>query len=277
MSQTRLRLCMMVLLMWVCAWPVSAQRVALTFDDGFDPRSDAQAGSSNARILNVLSANQIRAMFFPAGFMVDSAEGLALAADWSRAGHAIGNHTYSHRSFSAFPGGKQAFFDDVLRAQSLFGKWPGWCPRLRYPYLDEGSSPELKEAGLQWLAQHGYGVASATIFIDDWTYNARFVAASRGEAIELEPLERQAYLERIWHQANLQETQWSQDLGRSPAHVLLLHANSLNASVLPDIVSMFRSKGWTFEDPIIAFTDPVYSREFIQDGKTMVLPVPACR
>ncbi len=275
MSQTCVRLCLMVLL-WTLAWPVGAQRIALTFDDGFDPRVDAQAQAANARILNVLNASGIRAMFFPAGFMVDSPAGLALVADWSQAGHAIGNHTYSHQAFSDFPAGTQAFFDDVLRGQSLFEKLAGWCPRLRYPYLDEGRSPELKNVGIQWLAQHGYGVASATIFIDDWAYNERFVASSRGEAGNDEPHERQAYLERIWQQASLQETQWSQQLGRSPAHVLLLHANSLNARLLPDIVQMFLSKGWTFEDPIVAFADPVYSREFTQDGQTRVLPMPAC-
>jgi len=48
-------------------------------------------------------------------------------------------------------------------------------------------------------------------------------------------------------------------LGRSVAHVLLLHHNLTNALFLKDVVQMFKDKGRTLIDSEAAFKDPVYA------------------
>ncbi|MEI2414861.1 polysaccharide deacetylase family protein [Orrella sp. JC864] len=254
----------------------AAQQVAITLDDGMDPRSEPRAAHWNALLLDALRGQGVRAMFFPAGFVVDSEPGMALVRAWGQAGHALGNHTYSHQALSQ-AASPQDFLADALRAQALLAALPGWCPRLRFPYLDEGSTPALQQAALQWMHEHGYGVASATIAIDDWNYNERLLA----EAGQGEPdvsAHRRAYLDRLWQEAEQQRERWRQMLGREPAHVLLLHANALNALLLPEILAMFRSRGWTFIDPAQAFADPIYQRAIVRPGQPPVpLAAPACR
>ena len=50
-------------------------------------------------------------------------------------------------------------------------------------------------------------------------------------------------------------------LGRSVAHTLLIHYNLLNSLFLPDLLQMFRAKGWGVIDAEDAFQDPVFQRQ----------------
>ncbi len=62
------------------------------------------------------------------------------------------------------------------------------------------------------------------------------------------------------------DTLAQQTLQRSPAHVMLLHVNAINAASIEGIVAAFRSRRWTFTSPLQAFDDPVYR------AQPMVLP-----
>jgi peptidoglycan/xylan/chitin deacetylase (PgdA/CDA1 family) len=67
---------------------MSAQHVYLTFDDGPDPRSTPQ-------ILDLLAQAQMHATFFAIGEFAQREP--ALLRSVAAAGHAVGNHTFSHR------------------------------------------------------------------------------------------------------------------------------------------------------------------------------------
>lgn len=67
---------------------MSAQHLYLTFDDGPDPRWTPQ-------ILDLLAQAQMHATFFAIGESAQREP--ALMRSVAAAGHAVGNHTYSHR------------------------------------------------------------------------------------------------------------------------------------------------------------------------------------
>jgi peptidoglycan-N-acetylglucosamine deacetylase len=67
---------------------VTAQHIYLTFDDGPDPRWTPQ-------ILDVLAQARMHATFFAIGASAQREPALMRAV--AAAGHAIGNHTFSHR------------------------------------------------------------------------------------------------------------------------------------------------------------------------------------
>src|SRR5688572_3133342 len=79
----------------------AAQSISFTFDDGFDPRTTLGGARLNAEMLAALREHSVTGMLFPAGSRVDSPEGLRLVEQWGAAGHAIGNHSYLHRSFGS--------------------------------------------------------------------------------------------------------------------------------------------------------------------------------
>ncbi len=84
MRNHSIRLCLALLL---CI-PINshAQSLALSFDDGLDPRVQSQAPYWNAAILAALSQTQIKSILFAAGMKVDSPEGLKLVEEWGNAG-----------------------------------------------------------------------------------------------------------------------------------------------------------------------------------------------
>jgi peptidoglycan/xylan/chitin deacetylase (PgdA/CDA1 family) len=75
------------------AWSgcLKARQVALTFDDGPHPQYSAE-------ILDVLSDAGVPATFFVVGSEVEKYPGLT--AELAKAGHELGNHTFSHANLS---------------------------------------------------------------------------------------------------------------------------------------------------------------------------------
>jgi peptidoglycan/xylan/chitin deacetylase (PgdA/CDA1 family) len=236
-----------------------AKGLALTFDDGLDPLNQPMALEWNSAILNTLSKAKIKSMFFPRGERIDSPGGLKLVRDWGESGHAIGNHTYSHLNFCSKQVTLERFINDTVKNQALLENMPGWTRRLRFPFLKEGESPAKRDCFRKWLKAHGYKSGAVSIDTSDWYYNNRYLAwrkAHTGE--DLAPF-RTAYLNHLWNRTIYYDSLSQRVLNRSVKHILLLHVNPINAAFLPDILKMYRSKGWQIISPQEAFKDPVYS------------------
>jgi peptidoglycan/xylan/chitin deacetylase (PgdA/CDA1 family) len=235
----------------------SAQTVAFTFDDGLDTRVQSRAAAWNQEILSALRNAKLRTMYFPAGKIVDSPEGRALVAQWASAGHAVGNHTYSHQNLGSASVSVEDFEADVLREQALFNALPTWRKRLRFPYLKEGETAVKRDRMREWMRTNGYLAAPVSIDASDWYYNERFLKLPHGDAEKASTFLR-VYLAHLWDRANFYESLAKRVLGRSPEHVMLLHTNAVNAKFLPDVIEMFRSRGWKIVDAEQAFSDPLY-------------------
>lgn len=97
--------------------------VALTFDDGPDPRV-------TPALLDLLERKQVPATFFVIGRHVD--EFPQLVAETAARGHAVGNHTYHHRpAFCVL--GRAALTGEVDRAQEAIERACGRRPVVLRP------------------------------------------------------------------------------------------------------------------------------------------------
>jgi peptidoglycan/xylan/chitin deacetylase (PgdA/CDA1 family) len=255
---------LLLLMLWslLLVWPpaLRAQALALTFDDGFDPRTQPQAGQWNEALLKALDAAQLQAMLFPAGKRVDSAEGLALVRAWGEAGHGIGNHTYAHRNYGSPRVSFVDFSADVLAADALLREMPGWTRRLRFPYLKEGESADKRDRMRDWMQLHGYEPAPVSIDVLDDYLDQRYAAWRERHPRDDGARFRQAYLAHLWSRAQHADTLARRLLGRSPLHVMRLHTNAVNAAFLADAIEMFRARGWRLVAPEEAFADPLYRK-----------------
>lgn len=238
---------------------IQAQSIALSFDDGFDPRNQPLASSWNTSILKTLSNAQIKAVLFPAGKRVDSPAGLRLVQEWGTAGHAIANHTYSHLSLCSDKTTLEQFILDTEKNEALLNGMPGWTKRLRFPYLKEGDTISKRDGFRNWLTDHGYKSGAVSIDASDWYYNKRYLKWRESHPDDDPSLLRIAYLNHLWNRATYYDSLSKQILKRSVKHVLLLHTKSINAAFLPDIIAMFKSKGWEFISPEEAYKDPIYA------------------
>jgi peptidoglycan-N-acetylglucosamine deacetylase len=239
---------------------ILAQALSFTFDDGLDPRRQPLAREWNERILAALATAKVKAALFPVGKTVDSPEGMSLVESWGRQGHLVGNHTYTHRNLNSDAVTLEEFTADVLKADALYRSLPGWQPRLRFPYLKEGDTPAKRDGMRQWMSQHDYLPAPVSIDASDWYYSQRFVAwRTAHPASDVAPF-REAYLAHLLDRANFYDQLARKALGRSPPHVILLHTNAINAAFLPDVLGMFRAKGWTIVSVHEALADALYKQ-----------------
>jgi peptidoglycan/xylan/chitin deacetylase (PgdA/CDA1 family) len=236
-----------------------AQSISLSFDDGLDPRNQPLASSLNASILEALSNAQVKSILYAAGKRVDTPAGLNLVRDWGKAGHAVSNHTYSHLNFCSKQTTLEQFITDTERNESLLKGMPGWTKRLRFPYLKEGENVSKRDGFRSWLTNHGYQSGAVSIDASDWYYNKRYLEWRKNHPNNDPSPFRTAYLNHLWNRAVYYDTLSEQTLHRSVKHVLLLHTKAINAAFLPDIIAMFRSKGWTIIPPEEAYKDPIYA------------------
>src|SRR5436190_23782314 len=79
-----------------------APQFSITMDDfNWSNAVKLTAAERNQSILDTFHTNSIKAALFVIGHNIDSDEGKQLLSPWDKAGHMIGNHTYSHRNFAA--------------------------------------------------------------------------------------------------------------------------------------------------------------------------------
>jgi peptidoglycan/xylan/chitin deacetylase (PgdA/CDA1 family) len=119
----------------------------------------------NTRLLDAMRKHQNRLALFVIGRNADSETGRALIQPWKQAGHLIGNHSYSHRSYDALTFDESSA--DALHADTVLASDLG-TPRLfRFPALKEGNTADKRDRMREFLATHGYRIGYVTIDASD--------------------------------------------------------------------------------------------------------------
>lgn len=241
---------------------MDAKRIALTIDD-FEWEWKACASSPearNARFLEILRGRRLRATVFVAAQYVDSEPvGVRLLRAWGKAGHAIGNHTYSHDDFALKQTNLKSFERDILDAERALQKFPGYRKLFRYPFLHEGVSRKKRDGLRQFLSRCGYAMGGVTVPTCDWALDDDLTAALRRDP-RTDPAPYVAALtEATLRKATTYDALGRRLLGRSVAHTLLLHYTRLTLLALPTILSALERNGWRLIDADEAFADPIFA------------------
>ena len=242
------------------AFKPAAPQFSITMDDfNWQDAVKLTAVQRNEAILNTLQTNSIKAALFVIGRNIDSEEGKQLLSSWDKAGHLIGNHSYSHRSYSARETVVADYFQDILRAEELLKQFPHFQKYFRFPALKEGETAAKRDAMRAFLAEHGYRTGHVTIDNSDWIVDQRLTARLQKDPnADLKPY-RDFYLEHMWARAEYYDTLARRVMGRPVKHTVLVHFNLLNGLFLNDVIAMLKAKGWQPIDAEEAFQDPVFA------------------
>ena len=242
------------------AYKPAAPQFSITMDDfNWQNAVKLTGAERNASILDTLQKNSIKAALFVIGRNIDSDEGKQLLSPWDKAGHLIGNHTYSHRSYSAPETVVADYLQDILRAEELLKPFPRFQKYFRFPALREGETAEKRDTMRAFLGEHGYRIGHVTIDNSDWAIDQRLTARLKKDPnADVKPY-RDFYLEHMWARAEYYDTLARRVLNRPVKHTVLVHFNLLNGLFLNDVIAMLKSKGWQPIDAGEAFTDPVFS------------------
>lgn len=192
----------------------------------------------------------------------DGAGGEVRIAAYVAAGHVIANHSFSHTHLHESTA--EDYLADIGRAQSWLVGRPGYRPWFRFPYLDEGGRDKAKrDAVREGLAQRGLRNGYVTADGSDWHLEMLTIQArAAGQEMDMTAL-RKLYLQSQLSGIAYHDVLARRTLGRSPAHVMLLHETDLAALFLVDLVRELRREGWTIITVDEAFDDPI--REAMPD------------
>src|SRR5215216_2375728 len=134
------------------------RRIALTFDDGPDPRWTPEIAATLKRL-------GVPATFFEVGEHVVEHPGVV--ADLERDGFEIGNHTFSHADLAS--AGRLRDLQISLTESAISGA-AGVRPRfVRPPYSATPDAVDPShERAYAGVASHGYAIALANYNAEDW-------------------------------------------------------------------------------------------------------------
>jgi peptidoglycan/xylan/chitin deacetylase (PgdA/CDA1 family) len=233
-------------------------QLAITMDD---PRLKLEANlrwpDANTRILKALDSRNVKAALFVCGMRVDESEGSKLLSGWDQAGHLICNHSYSHLNYCG-PSSYADFAVDFLKNEKIIAPYHNKALLFRYPFLKEGDTADKRDRFRTLLKESGYRVGYVTIDASDWYVNQRMAdRLAKEPKFNIKPY-RDYLIAHLLDRAVFYRQLAIDVLGRDIRHTLLIHYNTLNALVLPDVMAAFETAGWQWIDASLAFQDEVF-------------------
>jgi peptidoglycan-N-acetylglucosamine deacetylase len=242
------------------AAPAAPIAVAITIDDlpwvGALPRGESRAEATR-RLLSGLNRHRAPATGF-VNCGRAGGEGGVLRL-WREAGMQLGNHTSQHMDLNRAP--LSAWLQDVRSCDTVLREITGE-PFLffRYPYLHEGRTPERWEAARRLLDELESPPAHVTLHTADWVLAAAYGRGLRESDTALAERIGEEFIEHVVRVLHHYERVAHDRVGRSIAHVMLLHANALVADHLEPLLVRLREEGVRFVPLAEALDDPVYAR-----------------
>lgn len=249
---------------------VADREMAITVDDlpgvSAVDRSSAHFEQLTNGILEAFRRHQVPAIGFINENKLDrdgkpDAARVGLLQQWITAGLELGNHTYSHPDLHLVP--LTDFTSDVVRGEPVtleLMKAAGKHSRyFRHPFLHTGRSAGTRGALETFLVERGYRVAPVTIDNADYVFAAAYDRRlAAGNAPEAERV-LTAYIDYMTRVVEYYEQQSLALLGRPMRHVLLTHANALNARAFAQWLPMLERRGYRFVSLDRALEDEAYT------------------
>ncbi len=238
------------------------KRIAITFDDAPRASSLAMSGEQRTQLLikALAKANVTGAMFFAttSHLEAEGESGHKRLENYVEAGHVLGNHSHAHQSANRLSADE--FLADIRRADETLSKFEGYHPLMRFPYLHEGDTREKRDVIRQGLQQQGLRQGYVTIDNYDWYLQALLDESLAGNRKFDVDAWRNIYVDVLMAAIQKYDEIAMRALGRSPAHVLLLHENDLAALFVDDLVAALNAEGWEVISTLEAYEDPLFEQ-----------------
>lgn len=156
---------------------------------------------------------------------------------WKKAGHYIGNHTFSHKGLSKSTVAECK--QEIEKNESLLIDFADTIKELkvfRYTYLEEGDTKEKRYEIRSYLDRRKYKIAHVSIDTSDWYWLEAFAkCASKDNSLGMQQLKK-SFLEysklNIKYTDDLSKLIW----GKSIPQIMLMHINAFTTFVLDDFL-----------------------------------------
>lgn len=253
----------------------AGQQIAITFDDlpahGPLPPGETRIDVAK-KVIHALKRAHVPPTYgFVNAIRVQEDPGTAaVLSAWRDAGNPLGNHTWSHMNLNQHS--LEQFEDDTqkdenqLQMQMDGADWH-W---FRFPFLAEGDSVTKKMGFRVYLAEHHYRIAGVTASFADYEWNEPYARCSaKHDKAAIARLEH-TYLQAAAEDIDYRHAMSQQLFGHDIPYVLLMHIGAFDARMLPRLLYVYQSRGFTFVSLADAEKDPFYK----YDTDPKLLPGP---
>ncbi len=197
-----------------------------------------------------------------------------LLDQWLKAGHELGNHSFSHLNYSeteikpylADVEKERAWLDSFLKERGRKLRF------FRFPFLNEGNTPEKLRAMRDYLKASGQINLPVTLDNQDWSFEKDYVQARRGgrkeDLLRVAEDYRSALRLHIVHFESAGERLF----GRPTAEILLLHAGEIGAAEWDALFTWLERTNHRFATADEVLADPAYAtpHEYVaEDGVSL--------
>ncbi|MEO9869834.1 polysaccharide deacetylase family protein [Ekhidna sp.] len=188
---------------------------------------------------------------------------VAYLEQWLKSGLELGNHSFSHMNYHK--NSLEAFGEDILKGEQIIKplseKYQRKVQYFRHPYLRSGATKETSNSLKEFLQSNGYIEAPVTIDNEEYLFAKAYAVAIRKGDKEQALKVAESYLEYMTLQQEYYEKASNDLLGRNMDHILLIHANLLNAHYLDELLDIYKEKGYEFISQEAALKYPAYQLE----------------
>lgn len=239
-------------------------QIAITFDDlpvhGPLPPGETRLGVANQVIAALHDAHVPPTYgFVNAVHLEQEPDTLSVLKAWRAAGNPLGNHTWSHPNLNQMSladfEANLARNEPTLQSLMAHGDWH-W---FRFPFLAEGDTPEKRTGIREYLAQHGYRIAGVTMSFADYNWNEPYARCSvKNDQKGIAWLET-SYLSAADQSIRFDRTLATELYGHDIPYVLLMHIGAFDGHMLPRLLALYQSRGFSFISLAQAEADPFYN------------------
>lgn len=194
------------------------------------------------KIINSLTANDVPATGFVIAGEI-SERNWPVLQKFRDAGLGLGNHTMTHANLNKM--NTEAYIQEIKKSDKILAPVLSKPKYFRYPYLVMGQG-DKKTKIMDYLSSKKYQIAPITIDSKDFIFNQLLMSVPEKERRFFMNVLKPCYIDFIWEQTLKAEEQNRSARKPERAQILLIHANLLNAYVLPDIINLYRENGYAF-------------------------------
>ncbi|MFH1194423.1 MAG: polysaccharide deacetylase family protein [bacterium] len=246
------------------------KEIAVTFDDL--PLSHASMyNSADAKLLTEKIIGNIKLFEVHAvGFVNENKlyfeetellpERVDMLKQWLDAGLELGNHTFAHKSANKVS--LDEFEEDIVRGENTIKKLlvernlP--LRYFRHPFLHTGRTLGKRDSINTFLTNRGYTIAPVTIDNSEWIYCVAYERACKSGDSTLIKKVGEEYVEYMKSKIEYFEGRSLELFGRNIKHVLLVHANQINADWFDDLCDTIIDMDYKFITLEDALKDDAY-------------------
>lgn len=208
---------------------------------------------------NITALGSVNSGKLFSNYILDSFQ-VKILNDWLNEGMVLANHTYAHQNYNNlyFSEFKKDILDGEIFLKELLTSKGKTLKYFRHPFLFRGDTKTKADSLQAFLDSLGYIAAPVSIDNSDYIFSWAYEKAKYERNDSLAERIGNDYVGYMEDVLKYYENQSIAFLGYNIRHIVLMHANLINADYFDKVIEMYKRNGYKFITIDEAIQDDCY-------------------